>query len=69
MSERGAELDAEDVRGLFQELSERLAATDVHAQLFVVGGAAMALATSRAASPATWTPYSCPPRRCGRPPR
>jgi hypothetical protein len=44
MSGRGIELDAEDVRGLFQELSDRLAATGVHAQLFVVGGAAMALA-------------------------
>lgn len=44
MSERGAELDAEDVRDLFQELSDRLAASGVHAQLFVVGGAAMALA-------------------------
>lgn len=44
MSERGAELDADAVRGLFQELSDRLAADGVHAQLFVVGGAAMALA-------------------------
>ncbi len=37
-------LGVEDVRGLFQELSDRLAASGVHAQLFVVGGAAMALA-------------------------
>lgn len=44
MSEHGPELDAEDVRALFQELSDRLAASGVHAQLFVVGGAAMALA-------------------------
>lgn len=44
MSGRGAELDAADVRGLFQEPSDRLVATGVHAQLFVVGGAAMALA-------------------------
>jgi hypothetical protein len=44
MSERGAELDAHAVRGLFQELSDRLAIDGVHAQLFVVGGAAMALA-------------------------
>ncbi|HEX4402089.1 MAG TPA: DUF6036 family nucleotidyltransferase [Galbitalea sp.] len=44
MSERGAELDARTVRSLFQELSDRLAADGVHAQLFVVGGAAMALA-------------------------
>ncbi|MFT3862144.1 DUF6036 family nucleotidyltransferase [Micropruina sp.] len=44
MNEHGMELDAEAVRGLFQELSDRLAASGVHAQLFVVGGAAMALA-------------------------
>ncbi|HUG49512.1 MAG TPA: DUF6036 family nucleotidyltransferase [Terrimesophilobacter sp.] len=44
MSRNGAELDAEDVRALFQELSDRLAGNGVHAQLFVVGGAAMALA-------------------------
>ena len=44
MSERGSELDAHTVRSLFQELSDRLAADGVHAQLFVVGGAAMALA-------------------------
>lgn len=44
MSEGGVELDAAAVRGLFQELSERLDADGVRAQLFVVGGAAMALA-------------------------
>lgn len=44
MRERGAELSAERVRVLFHELSDRLAAQGVHAQLFVVGGAAMALA-------------------------
>lgn len=44
MSEYGAELDAARVRVLFQELSDRLAAAGAHAQLFVVGGAAMALA-------------------------
>jgi len=44
MSRNGAELAAEDVRALFQELSDRLAGSGVHAQLFVVGGAAMALA-------------------------
>ena len=43
MSEHGPELGAEDVRVLFQELSDQLAASGVHAQLFVVGGAAMAL--------------------------
>jgi hypothetical protein len=37
-------LDANRVRALFQELSDRLAAAGVQAQLFVVGGAAMALA-------------------------
>lgn len=44
MSEHGAVLDAEHVRVLFRELSDRLAVAGVHAQLFVVGGAAMALA-------------------------
>lgn len=37
-------LDAEGVRALFGELSDRLAEAGVPAQLFVVGGAAMALA-------------------------
>lgn len=44
MSTRGAPLDTEDVRALFQELSDRLEARGAQAQLFVVGGAAMALA-------------------------
>ncbi|WP_200847125.1 DUF6036 family nucleotidyltransferase [Microbacterium sp. 18062] len=44
MIEHGAELDAERVLALFQELSDQLAAAGIHAQLFVVGGAAMALA-------------------------
>lgn len=44
MSERGVELDAAGVRALFHELSDRLAQTGTAAQLFVVGGAAMALA-------------------------
>lgn len=43
MSERGEELNAEHLRELFQEISDRLAARDQEAQLFVVGGAAMAL--------------------------
>ena len=45
----GGQLDANRVQALFQELSDRLAATGVQAQLFVVGGAAMTLAydTSR----------------------
>lgn len=43
MSERGGELDAEHVRSLFHELSDWLGARGVHGQLFVVGGAAMAL--------------------------
>lgn len=43
MSQGGA-LDAARVLALFQELSDRLADTGVSAQLFVVGGAAMALA-------------------------
>lgn len=40
-------LDADGVRALFGELSDRLAAAEVSAQLFVVGGAAMALAYDR----------------------
>jgi hypothetical protein len=44
MSGEMGQLDAEQVRRLFRELSERLAARGVQAQLFVVGGAAMALA-------------------------
>lgn len=47
MSEHAAELDAQGVRDLFSELSDRLQARGVHAQLFVVGGAAMALAYDR----------------------
>lgn len=43
----GGQLDADGVRALFQELSDRLTATSVSAQLFVVGGAAMALAYDR----------------------
>ncbi|MBL8926481.1 MAG: hypothetical protein JNM77_09590 [Pseudonocardia sp.] len=45
----GGQLDAGRVQALFQELSDRLATAGVQAQLFVVGGAAMALAydTSR----------------------
>ena len=31
MSDHGTELDAQDVRALFQELSDRLAANEVHA--------------------------------------
>lgn len=44
MSSEARQLDAEQVLGLLHELSERLAAGGVQAQLFVVGGAAMALA-------------------------
>lgn len=40
----GEQLDASRVHALFQELSERLASAEISAQLFVVGGAAMALA-------------------------
>lgn len=56
MSGQGAELDAEDMRGLFQELSDRLDVRGIHAQLFVVGGRQWPRPTSRTASPATWTP-------------
>lgn len=38
------QLDADRVRALFAELSDRLAAAGVSTQLFVVGGAAIALA-------------------------
>ena len=38
------QLDADGVRALFRELSDRLAEAGATAQLFVVGGAAMALA-------------------------
>ena len=44
---RGGQLDADGVRALFQELADRLAAEGLTAQLFVVGGAAMALAYDR----------------------
>lgn len=44
MSGRGEELDASKLDGLFRELSDRLAASGEQAQLFVVGGAALALA-------------------------
>lgn len=37
------DLDAGHILGLFEDLSARLAARDQHAQLFVVGGAAMSL--------------------------
>lgn len=47
MNRNGGELGAQDVRALFQELSDHLAARRVLAQLFVVGGAAMALAYDR----------------------
>ena len=43
MSDLGEELDATRLRELFQELSDRLASRGLKAQLFVVGGAAMAL--------------------------
>ncbi len=46
MSHRG-QLDADGVRSLFRDLSDRLAEAGVSAQLFVVGGAAMALAYDR----------------------
>src|SRR5579875_729755 len=37
-------LDSDNIRNLLTELGERLAAKGVHAKLFLVGGAAMALA-------------------------
>lgn len=44
MTDSMHELGATEVLGLFQELSDHLAISQTHAQLFVVGGAAMALA-------------------------
>lgn len=44
MSDRDESLDAEQLRGLFQEVADGLAERGEHARLFVVGGAAMALA-------------------------
>lgn len=44
MSRQGEELSAEQLQGLLQELSESLQARGLQAQLFIVGGAAMALA-------------------------
>jgi len=44
VSDEGEELNADRLGGLFQELSERLADAGEHAQVFVVGGAAIALA-------------------------
>lgn len=43
----GGQLDASGVRALFRDLSDRLSAVQLPAQLFVVGGAAMALAYDR----------------------
>jgi len=43
VSDLGEELDATRLRELFQDLSDRLASRGLKAQLFVVGGAAMAL--------------------------
>lgn len=43
MRDDAEELDADRLRELFQELSDRLADRGQQAQLFVVGGAAMAL--------------------------
>ena len=40
----GLDLTTDDIRALLTELSDRLAARGQRAQLFVVGGAAMALA-------------------------
>lgn len=45
--DRAPLLDAEQVRQLLTDLGERLAARGIEARLFLVGGAAMALAFSR----------------------
>ncbi|WP_198419353.1 DUF6036 family nucleotidyltransferase [Actinomyces respiraculi] len=50
MSDRGPQLDAARITQLLHELSDRLAQRQASAQLFIVGGAAMALAYDRARS-------------------
>lgn len=50
MSDQGPELDAPTINRLLGALSARLAERGESAQLFVVGGAAMALAYDRARS-------------------
>lgn len=50
MSDQGPELDAPTINRLLGALSSRLAERGESAQLFVVGGAAMALAYDRARS-------------------
>lgn len=65
----GGQFDAGWVQALFRELSDRLAAAGVQAQMFVVGGAAMAWPTTQAGSPATWTHCSSPPPKYDRSPR
>ncbi len=47
MSHTGEELNVDQLHALLQELSAGLQARGLHAQLFVVGGAAMALAYDR----------------------
>jgi hypothetical protein len=44
MSGNGRELGSEQILALFAALSDRLAASGTHAHIFIVGGAAMALA-------------------------
>ena len=52
------ELDAEAMRALLAELDERLRERGVAASVYVVGGAAMALASDGTASRRTSTPWS-----------
>jgi hypothetical protein len=51
-------LSSGDIRILLDELSEELEAQGIHGDLFLVSGAAMALAYSRRRATVTWTPSS-----------
>jgi len=55
-------LNRDNIATLLDELASELEAEGVHGDLFLVGGAAMALATAHGEPPATWTPSSSPSR-------
>jgi hypothetical protein len=58
VSEAAPLLDRRAIEGAFRRLGARLAARGVVADVYVFGGAAMALATTRGAQPATSMPFS-----------
>lgn len=66
---QGGTLDAAKVLTLFHELSDRLADAGVSAQLFVVGGAAMALAYDDGRVTRDVDALFVPPPKCVRSPR